>query len=109
MPDCLELGCAKDAKNIATGEGYEECRAVHAEQNSIIQAANFGISINGTTMYCTHSPCRMCAKEIVNAGIKEVVSYQEFSGDKGAKKYLEEAKIIVRTLPRPSSKIIFKD
>ena len=109
MPNCLELGCIKDEKGIATGEGYEECRAVHGEQNAIIQAANIGISIDGAPMYCTHTPCRKCAKEIKNAGIKEVVSYQEFSGDKGAKKYLEEAKILIRTLPRPSSKITFKD
>jgi len=107
-PDCLELGCLKDAKGIPSGEGSEECRAIHAEQNAIIQAALFGISIEGTTMYCTHTPCRMCAKEIKQAGIKEFVSYQAYVGDKGAKKALE-GKIILRTIPRPRSKIIFKD
>ena len=70
LPDCIALGCLRDEKNIASGVQQEVCRAVHAEQNVIIQAALHGISLEGSTVYCTHSPCRICAKMLVNAKIK---------------------------------------
>jgi len=75
--DCLELGCLRDQNNIPSGERHEICRAIHAEQNAIIQAGLHGVSIGGSTMYCTHSPCVLCAKMICNAKIKRVV----FTGD----------------------------
>ncbi|HSQ98007.1 MAG TPA: dCMP deaminase family protein [Rickettsiales bacterium] len=73
VKDCLELGCLKDELKIASGQGQEICRAVHAEQNAIIQAALHGVSTEGATIYCTHSPCGWCAKTIVNAKIKRCV------------------------------------
>lgn len=109
LPDCLELGCKKNKEGIASGISSERCRGIHAEQNAIIQAANSGENIDGATLYCTHTPCMMCAKELHNAGIKEVISYQEFSGDQGAKEYLANAGVIMKTLPRPSSRIYFRD
>ncbi len=71
--DCLELGCLRNQLNIPSGTRHEICRAIHAEQNAIIQAGTHGINIQGGTLYCTHSPCILCAKMIANAKIKRVV------------------------------------
>ena len=62
VKDCLKLGCLRDKLRIPSGTRHEICRAIHAEQNAIIQAGLHGISIKGATMYCTHSPCILCAK-----------------------------------------------
>lgn len=76
-PDCLELGCLRDELKIPSGTRHEVCRAVHAEQNAIIQAALSGASTQGATMYCTHTPCIICAKMMVNAQIaRSVISEQ---------------------------------
>ncbi len=80
-PDCLELGCLRDQLNIPSGERHEICRAIHAEQNAIIQAGIHGVAINGATLYCTHSPCIICAKMIANAGIKRVVIGSNYPDD----------------------------
>ena len=76
--DCLKLGCLRNQLNIQSGQRHEICRAIHAEQNAIIQAGLHGVNINEATMYCTHSPCIICAKMIVNAGIKRVVIGSEY-------------------------------
>ncbi|MDP6685760.1 MAG: dCMP deaminase family protein, partial [Candidatus Omnitrophota bacterium] len=65
VKDCLELGCLRNEKGIPSGERHEICRAIHAEQNAIIQGGLHGIDISGSTIYCTHSPCILCAKMIV--------------------------------------------
>ena len=71
---CVERGeCLRRKMNIPSGQRQELCYAVHAEQNAIIQAAKLGVSIDGATLYCTHQPCVMCAKMIVNSGISRVV------------------------------------
>ena len=71
---CVERGeCPRERMGIPSGQRHELCYAVHAEQNAIIQAAKLGISINGATLYCTHQPCILCAKMIVNSGITRVV------------------------------------
>lgn len=71
---CVEKGeCMRDKLNIPSGTRHELCYAIHAEQNAIIQAAKLGVSIEGATLYCTHQPCVICAKIIVNAGISRVV------------------------------------
>ncbi|MDO5022362.1 MAG: cytidine/deoxycytidylate deaminase family protein [Eubacteriales bacterium] len=76
---CKERGeCLRKKLNIASGTRQEICYAIHAEQNAIIQAAKLGISIDGSTLYCTHQPCSVCAKMIVNAGIKRVVFEQGY-------------------------------
>ena len=67
---CVERGeCLRQKMGIPSGQRHELCYAVHAEQNAIIQAAKLGIEISGATLYCTHQPCILCAKMIVNAGI----------------------------------------
>jgi len=92
---CDELGgCLRERLSIPSGERHELCRAVHAEQNAIIQAAKLGINIDGATLYVTNYPCFICAKMLINAGIKKIV-YKEGYPDKWAKNILEEAKIKV--------------
>jgi dCMP deaminase len=76
--DCLSLGCLRNAMNIPSGQRHEVCRAIHAEQNAIIQGGYHGINIKCSTLYCTHSPCVLCAKMIINAGIKKVVANTEY-------------------------------
>jgi dCMP deaminase len=65
--------CIRNALKIESGTKQELCYAVHAEQNAIVQAAKLGLSLEGATLYCTHRPCSICAKLIINAGIKRVV------------------------------------
>lgn len=108
MPNCVEVGCLKDELGIKTGTGHETCRAVHAEQNAIIQGASHGISVDGTTMYCTHTPCTLCARMIVNAGIVRVVSYHDYS-DESAREFLQRAGVVLDKVDRPSSEIRFVD
>ncbi len=74
---CVDTGCLREAMKIPSGERHELCRASHAEQNAIVQAAKHGVSIEGGTIYVTAQPCVICSKLIINAGIKRVV----YSGD----------------------------
>ena len=69
---CRETGCLRAQLNVPSGEKHELCRGVHAEQNAIIQAAFHGIGVSGATLYCTNQPCSICAKMIINAGIRKV-------------------------------------
>ena len=90
MKTCKEKGeCLRQKLGIPSGTRAELCYAVHAEQNAIIQAARLGSSIDGATLYCTHQPCVLCAKMIVNAGIKRVV-YREGYPDEFALQMLAE-------------------
>ncbi|MEF9894646.1 MAG: dCMP deaminase family protein [Clostridia bacterium] len=87
---CVERGeCLRRKLGIASGTRQELCYAIHAEQNAIIQAARLGVAIEGATLYCTHQPCVICAKMIVNAGIRRVV-YAEGYPDDFAVQMLEE-------------------
>ncbi len=81
VKDCLELGCLRDEMNIESGTRHEICRAIHAEQNVIIQAALHGVSLEGATVYVTHSPCVLCAKMLVNARIKRFVTYGSYADE----------------------------
>ncbi len=102
--DCLELGCLREQLGIPSGQRHEVCRAVHAEQNAIIQAAIHGVDISGSTMYCTHSPCIICAKMIVNAKIKRFVTVTDYADD-SFKSLFEEAKVEFVKLPMPKLEI----
>ncbi len=92
---CEDLGCIRDQMKIPSGTRHELCRGVHAEQNAVAQAAYFGISIKGATIYTTTYPCSMCAKILINAGIEEVV-YEEGYADDLSKDLFAETKIILR-------------
>lgn len=100
IKDCLELGCLRNQLNIPSGTRHEICRAIHAEQNAIIQAGTHGININGGTLYCTHSPCILCAKMIANAKIKRVVMNIEYP-DETFKDLFKEAGILFETISIP--------
>lgn len=79
---CVEKGfCMRDQRGIPSGTRHELCYAIHAEQNAIIQAAKLGVSIEGATLYCTHQPCVICAKMIVNSGIRRVVYREGYPDD----------------------------
>jgi dCMP deaminase len=69
---CLDVGCLREELGVPSGERHELCRAIHAEQNAIIQAAIHGVAIEGSTLYCTHQPCILCAKMIINSGVKDI-------------------------------------
>jgi dCMP deaminase len=94
LKDCLELGCLRDDLGIPSGERQEVCRAIHAEQNVIIQASLHGVSLEGSTIYCTHTPCVLCAKMLVNAKIKRFVSSGDYA-DREFKKLFKKAGIKV--------------
>jgi dCMP deaminase len=94
---CLEVGCLREQLKIASGERHELCRAIHAEQNAIIQAAYHGVSIKDATLYCTNQPCSICAKMIVNAGIKTIYFTSAYA-DQLANDILTEAVIEVKQL-----------
>lgn len=70
---CGKVGCLRQQMEVPSGMRHELCRGLHAEQNAIIQAAWHGVKIEGGTMYATYQPCAICAKMIVNAGLKKVV------------------------------------
>jgi dCMP deaminase len=108
MDCCLDLGCLRDELGIPSGTRHEICRAIHAEQNAIIQAGIHGINIDGATMYCTHTPCMICAKMIVNSGLKEVISYHDYA-DEEARKFLIEANVKLKKIEKPPETIRFKD
>lgn len=86
---CLDVGCRRDKLNITSGERHEECVGVHAEQNALLQA---GRDAEGATLYVNAFPCKICAKLIINAGIKRVVISGEYSDREGLD-YLEKADI----------------
>jgi dCMP deaminase len=75
------VGCIRQENDIPSGQRYELCRGVHAEQNAIINAAYYGISTQDTVMYCTNQPCIICARMIINAGIIKVVHRGNFKDD----------------------------
>ncbi len=79
---CRDRGeCLRDKLGIPSGTRAEVCYATHAEQNAIIQAAKLGVSIDGATLYCTHQPCSVCAKMIINAGIRRVIYREGYPDD----------------------------
>ncbi len=108
LKDCLELGCLRDEMGIPSGERHEICRGIHAEQNVIIQAALHGISLEGSTVYCTHTPCVLCAKMLVNARIKRFVSFGRYN-DNTFIDLFREAGIEFDTGDRPPTQIDFLD
>jgi len=89
---CDQKGCLREALNVPSGQRHEICRALHAEQNAFLQAARHGVSLEGGTLYITTQPCSICAKMIINVGIKKVVFTGEYP-DELAVEFLNEAGI----------------
>jgi dCMP deaminase len=95
IQNCVERGeCLRRKLNIPSGTRQEICYAVHAEQNAIVQAAKYGIAITGATLYCTHQPCVICAKMIINSGIARIV-YEQGYPDEFSINLFKEAGIVI--------------
>jgi dCMP deaminase len=108
LKDCLELGCLRDEMNIPSGTRHEICRGIHAEQNVIIQASLHGVSIEGATVYVTHTPCILCAKMLVNAKIKRFVTFGKYADDSFVDLF-NEAGIQFESRKRPAAGITYLD
>ena len=91
---CREVGCLREQLKVPSGQRHELCRGIHAEQNAIIQAAFYGVSIKDATLYCTTQPCSICAKMLINAGIRKIC-YQTGYADAMATEMLAEAGVDV--------------
>jgi len=81
LKHCAEVGCLRQKLGIPSGERHEICRAVHAEQNALVQAAKHGIAIDGADIYTIVQPCVLCTKLLINAGVKRVVYIQSYPDD----------------------------
>ena len=99
---CEKTGCLRQKLNVPSGERHELCRALHAEQNAFLQAARHGVSLDGATIYITTQPCSICAKMIINVGIKKIVFEGDYP-DVFALGFLEEAGIELVKLPCPAA------
>ena len=98
IESCKSRGeCIRRKLGIASGTKHEICYATHAEQNAIIQAARMGVSIDGATLYCTHQPCVICAKMIINSGIVRIV-YKSGYPDEFAMQLLHEAGVEIEQM-----------
>ncbi len=98
IKNCDEGGCPRCNSDVASGHNLDLCICSHAEENSIVQAAYHGISVKDSTLYTTYSPCLLCAKMILNAGIKEVVFEDRYSIDEMSGKMLKKGGVILRQL-----------
>ena len=98
IKSCVERGeCLRRNLNIASGTRQEICYAIHAEQNAIVQAAKLGISVQGATLYCTHQPCVICAKLIINSGIKRVIYKHGYPDEFALQMFAEAGTELVKT------------
>lgn len=95
LKHCDEVGCLREQLQVPSGERHELCRGLHAEQNAIIQAAIHGVEIKDSVLYCTHYPCAVCAKMLINAGIRSLVLADNYPDDL-AKEIFAEAGLNVR-------------
>ncbi|MFH1867937.1 MAG: cytidine/deoxycytidylate deaminase family protein [Candidatus Omnitrophota bacterium] len=95
---CEEAGCLRSKLKIPSGQRHELCRGLHAEQNAIIQAALHGVSLSGATLYCTNLPCSICAKMIINSGVKNIISIKGYPDDM-AEDFLKAADIKIKYIP----------
>ena len=96
---CAEVGCLREQLSVPSGERHELCRGIHAEQNAIIQAALFGVSTKGSTLYCTTKPCVICTKMLINAQVERFVVAEMYPDDL-ADSFTKEAGISVELMPR---------
>jgi len=94
LQHCLDIGCLREQLKVPPGERHELCRGLHAEMNALLQASHYGIKIAGATLYSTTYPCSLCAKMLVNAGIKRIVTLTDYP-DALAKEILAMANIKV--------------
>ena len=98
VKNCCDGGCPRCNSDTPSGTGLAECLCSHAEENAIVQAACYGIPVQGATLYTTFSPCLQCAKMIINAGIREVIFHRHYSIDDVSTALLKEAGVIIRPI-----------
>ena len=97
LPHCEEVGCRRAELGIPSGERQELCRALHAEQNAIIQAALHGVNTRDSVLYCTTQPCAICAKTLINAGVVRVVYQGDYADDLALEMLTQAGVELVRT------------
>lgn len=108
VPHCAEVGCLREQLNVPSGQKHELCRGVHAEQNAIIQAAINGSSTRGAQLYCTHQPCSICARLLINAEIKTVYISEVYPDELGEQLFREAGvELILFDNARDTMKRIF--
>lgn len=90
MRHCSETGCMREEMKIPSGERHEFCRALHAEMNALLQAATYGVGVEGAVLYCTTQPCVLCAKMLINVGVKKIFMAEGYP-DELARTMLEES------------------
>ena len=100
VKNCFEGGCARCAGEAPSGAELGDCVCSHAEENAITQAAYHGIAVRDGVLYCTLSPCLICAKMIINAGIREVIFETEYQFSAQTRDLLQEAGVICRHYTR---------
>ena len=96
--NCSDGGCPRCNSDTPSGTNLTQCLCSHAEENAIVQAAYHGICVKDSTLYTTFSPCLLCAKMIINAGIREVVYRERYSIDSTSRAILQEAGVKIRAL-----------
>ncbi len=101
LDHCLDIGCLRQELSIPSGERHEICRAIHAEQNLIIQSAVHGANLHGADIYCTTFPCGICAKMLINCGIKQIF-FVDFYPDTLSTDMLTAANIPYTQMKRPA-------
>jgi dCMP deaminase len=84
LPHCRETGCLRERLQIPSGQRHEICRGIHAEQNAILQAAQYGVAVKAATFYCTNQPCAICAKLILNLDVGRLVLRSAYPDDLAA-------------------------
>lgn len=94
--NCNEGGCPRCNSNTPSGKNLADCFCSHAEENAIVQSSYHGIAIKDSTIYTTFSPCLICTKMIINAGIKEVIYNDDYPLSEDSKGLLNEAQILIR-------------
>ncbi len=92
LSHCSETGCLREEMGVPSGQRHELCRGLHAEMNGLLQAARNGIRIDGATVYCTCTPCSLCAKMLINGGIKRIIVVGDYP-DELASQMLTQAGI----------------
>lgn len=103
VKNCFDGGCPRCAGDAASGEDLGACICCHAEENAVSQAAYHGIAVREATLYSTLSPCLLCAKMLINAGIREVVYEDEYQFEAQTRRLLTDAGVAYRQLERGSA------
>jgi len=94
LEHCDEVGHQMKKTVHEDGHVTDHCvRTVHAEQNAICQAAKLGVSVDGASLYCRMTPCRVCAMLIINCGIKRVICERKYHAGGESEEMFKKAKV----------------